>query len=97
MEVIYYLPRIRLELFQSVDDVLGVGGINTLDPWVAGRNVYKEKRVTESPHTHAVPENDVHVYFIRKLLMCWIGILVCFIPGYCGEDKKCQEEFTGFK
>ena len=29
--------------------------------------------------------------------MCWIGILVCFIPGYCGEDKQCQEEFTGFK
>ena len=49
VEALWQPINLLLELFQSVDEVLGVGGFYAIDPGVTSIHVKKEKNVLETP------------------------------------------------
>ena len=50
-----------MEFLHRIDNFLGVGGFDAIDPGVLGIHVNKEKTTPENLQILAVPKDDVHM------------------------------------
>ena len=76
-------------MYQIIDDILRVGGFDSVDPIVLGSHIKKEKGVSEKPQSHADPKDNIPMEFVKEVTVRLFVIFVCFFSGDCGKGVKC--------